>query len=112
MAIAENNFKLQKQTGVGNMLARTSSFGSNQGGSGSSATSSSSGVTRQGSQGSLLEQFTHQAKGLVNRQGSQEGILAHMDKVNRTFCYLVSSPTAIPKRKVYLLNFSSMNCSR
>lgn len=43
--------------------------------------SSGLGVTRQGSQGSLLEQFTSQAKVLVNRQGSQEGILAHMDKL-------------------------------
>ncbi|XP_059059964.1 MAP kinase-activating death domain protein [Achroia grisella] len=43
----------------------------------------SSGVSRQASQTSLLEQFAAQAKELVRettRQSSQEGILAHMDK--------------------------------
>lgn len=47
--------------------------------------STSSGVSRQSSQTSLLEQFAAQAKELVRettRQGSQEGLLAHMDKVN------------------------------
>lgn len=46
--------------------------------------STSSGVSRQASQTSLLEQFAAQAKELVRettRQGSQEGLLAHMDKV-------------------------------
>ncbi|XP_052758344.1 MAP kinase-activating death domain protein isoform X3 [Galleria mellonella] len=45
--------------------------------------STSSGVSRQASQTSLLEQFAAQAKELVRettRQSSQEGILAHMDK--------------------------------
>ncbi|KAM3968244.1 rab3 GDP-GTP exchange factor [Aphomia sociella] len=43
----------------------------------------SSGVSRQASQTSLLEQFAAQAKELVRettRQSSQEGLLAHMDK--------------------------------
>lgn len=47
---------------------------------------SGSGVSRQASQSSLLEQFAAQAKELVRettRQSSQEGLLAHMDKV---FC--------------------------
>ncbi|XP_026327004.1 MAP kinase-activating death domain protein isoform X4 [Hyposmocoma kahamanoa] len=46
--------------------------------------STSSGVSRQASQTSLLEQFAAQAKELVRettRQGSQEGLLAHMDKL-------------------------------
>ncbi|XP_061378806.1 MAP kinase-activating death domain protein isoform X3 [Danaus plexippus] len=46
--------------------------------------SSNSGVSRQASQTSLLEQFAAQAKELVRettRQSSQEGILAHMDKL-------------------------------
>ncbi|KAI5636706.1 DENN (AEX-3) domain-containing protein [Phthorimaea operculella] len=45
--------------------------------------STSSGVSRQASQSSLLEQFAAQAKELVRettRQSSQEGLLAHMDK--------------------------------
>lgn len=45
---------------------------------------STSGVSRQASQTSLLEQFAAQAKELVKettRQSSQEGLLAHMDKV-------------------------------
>ncbi|CAH2979755.1 unnamed protein product [Chilo suppressalis] len=46
--------------------------------------STSSGVSRQASQSSLLEQFAAQAKELVRettRQSSQEGLLAHMDKL-------------------------------
>ncbi|XP_044593341.1 MAP kinase-activating death domain protein isoform X2 [Cotesia glomerata] len=42
------------------------------------------GVLRQSSQGSLFEQFASQAKDLVRettRQSSQDGILAHMDKL-------------------------------
>lgn len=43
------------------------------------------GVLRQGSQGSLFEQIATQAKDLVRettRQSSQDGLLAHMDKVD------------------------------
>ncbi|XP_044254409.1 MAP kinase-activating death domain protein isoform X3 [Tribolium madens] len=75
---------LQKQPSIGNVLARTSSFGSS--GSGSPAPSSAGstiGVQRQGSQGSLFEQFASQAKELVRettRQSSQDGLLAQMDK--------------------------------
>ncbi|KAG6458508.1 hypothetical protein O3G_MSEX010898 [Manduca sexta] len=46
--------------------------------------STGSGVSRQASQSSLLEQFAYQAKELVRettRQSSQEGLLAHMDKL-------------------------------
>ncbi|XP_012287241.1 MAP kinase-activating death domain protein isoform X2 [Orussus abietinus] len=112
----------QRQPSVGNVLARTSSFGSavgpllprqgttgsangastlprqsttgnglqkqHSGGSvqrqNSSGGSSNGGVTRQGSQGSLLEQIASQAKDLVRettRQSSQDGLLAHMDKL-------------------------------
>lgn len=76
---------MQKQPSVGNVLARTSSFGSS--GSPSPAPSSAgsgSGVQRQGSQGSIFEQFASQAKELVRettRQSSQDGLLAQMDKV-------------------------------
>ncbi|XP_017780292.1 PREDICTED: MAP kinase-activating death domain protein isoform X2 [Nicrophorus vespilloides] len=72
---------LQRQPSVGNVLARTSSFGSSGNGS---PIPQSSGVTRQSSQGSLLEQFASQAKELVRettRQSSQDGILAQMDKL-------------------------------
>ncbi|XP_014227945.1 MAP kinase-activating death domain protein isoform X4 [Trichogramma pretiosum] len=53
-------------------VARQSSAGSN------------GGVLRQGSQGSIFEQIASQAKDLVRettRQSSQDGILAHMDKL-------------------------------
>lgn len=43
---------------------------------------------RQGSQGSLFEQFTTQAKELVKetkRQSSQDGLLAQVDKVTISF---------------------------
>ncbi|XP_068906422.1 MAP kinase-activating death domain protein isoform X3 [Tenebrio molitor] len=73
---------LQKQPSVGNVLARTSSFGSS--GSGSPVPpASAGGVQRQSSQGSLFEQFASQAKELVRettRQSSQDGLLAQMDK--------------------------------
>ncbi|XP_066600178.1 MAP kinase-activating death domain protein [Prorops nasuta] len=51
----------------------------NSGGSGTG-----NGVLRQGSQGSLFEQIASQAKDLVRettRQSSQDGLLAHMDKL-------------------------------
>ncbi|KAI4497208.1 hypothetical protein M0802_007692 [Mischocyttarus mexicanus] len=103
---------LQRQPSVGNVLARTSSFGSNTSplltrqlsGSMDSETLVASrqvapgspnghknntglpgnGVMRQGSQGSLFEQIATQAKDLVRettRQSSQDGLLAHMDKL-------------------------------
>lgn len=88
-------------------MARTSSFGSGNGspllppgsassvgsagsgsplhtGSGPSSAGSASSVKRQGSQGSIFEQFASQAKELVRettRQSSQDGLLAQMDKV-------------------------------
>lgn len=61
---------------VSGILARTGSSGS--------STGSTSGSQRKGSQGSLFESFTSHAKELVRetkRQSSQEGILAHVDKV-------------------------------
>ncbi|KAK9877674.1 hypothetical protein WA026_019345 [Henosepilachna vigintioctopunctata] len=67
---------LQKQPSVGNVLARTSSFGSSSG--------TPNLVQRQGSQGSIFEQFASQAKELVKettRQSSQDGLLAQMDKL-------------------------------
>ena len=74
---------LQRQPSVGNVLARTSSFGSAAGVNTTGAVSGNS-VTRQGSQTSLFEQFASTAKELVRettRQSSQDGLLAQMDKV-------------------------------
>lgn len=75
---------LGRQPSVGNVLARTSSSGS---GSSVSIHPSlgSANSQRQGSQGSLFEQFASQAKELVRetkRQSSQDGLLAHVDKVS------------------------------
>lgn len=64
---------------MGQVLARAGSVGS-----GGSSGSFGGGVQRQGSQTSLLEQLAVSAKELVRettRQSSQDGILAHMDKV-------------------------------
>ncbi|XP_071056798.1 MAP kinase-activating death domain protein isoform X2 [Onthophagus taurus] len=74
---------LTRQPSVGNVLARTSSFSSSGNGSPAPSSGGSVGVQRQGSQGSLFEQFASQAKELVKettRQSSQDGILAQMDK--------------------------------
>jgi len=74
---------VQRQPSVGNVLARTSSFGSATGVTTTGAVSGNS-VTRQGSQTSLFEQFASTAKELVRettRQSSQDGLLAQMDKL-------------------------------
>lgn len=68
-----------KQSNV--VLARTSSSGS----SSSHPSLGSANSQRQSSQSSLFEQFASQAKELVKettRQSSQDGLLAHVDKVN------------------------------
>jgi len=52
----------------------------------SGGSTTGNGVLRQGSQGSLFEQIASQAKDLVRettRQSSQDGLLAHMDKVKK-----------------------------
>ncbi|KAK4886992.1 hypothetical protein RN001_003263 [Aquatica leii] len=75
---------LQKQPSVGNVLARTSSFGSSGSCSPGLSSSGEEKVQRQGSQGSIFEQFASQAKELVRettRQSSQDGLLAQMDKL-------------------------------
>ncbi|KAL5276579.1 MADD family protein [Megaselia abdita] len=64
-----------KQPSVTNILARTSS---------SSSTGSHASSQRQGSQSSLFDHFATHAKELVRettRQSSQEGLLAHVDKL-------------------------------
>lgn len=51
----------------------------------SGGSTTGNGVLRQGSQGSLFEQIASQAKDLMRettRQSSQDGLLAHMDKVS------------------------------
>lgn len=83
-----------KQASVGNVLARTSSSGS----SSSHPSLGSANSQRQSSQSSLFEQFASQAKELVKettRQSSQDGLLAHVDKVKtlieitcKYLCYL------------------------
>lgn len=90
---------VQRQPSVGNVLARTSSFGSSVGApSGAMTGTAVTNVTRQGSQTSLFEQFACSAKELVRettRQSSQDGLLAQMDKVNHTsdgqHCYALNS---------------------
>ncbi|XP_060532384.1 MAP kinase-activating death domain protein isoform X2 [Cylas formicarius] len=75
---------LQKQPSVGNVFAKASSLGSSGTSSPGQLHSAGSGVPRQGSQGSLFEQFASQAKELVRettRQSSQDGLLAQMDKL-------------------------------
>lgn len=70
---------------MGNVFVRTGSIGSSPGGSPPVQRGSPSAVTRQGSQGSIFEQITSQARELVRettRQSSQDGLLAHMDKVS------------------------------
>ncbi|XP_031627569.1 MAP kinase-activating death domain protein isoform X3 [Contarinia nasturtii] len=74
---------LTRQPSVGNVLARTSSSGSGSVGSPHPSLGSAS-SNRQSSQGSLFEQFATQAKELVKetkRQSSQDGLLAHVDKL-------------------------------
>lgn len=81
---------LARQPSVGNVLARTSSSGSTSSGSPHPSLGSAN-SQRQSSQGSLFEQFATQAKELVRetkRQSSQDGLLAHVDKVSlRIDCY-------------------------
>ncbi|XP_037051965.1 MAP kinase-activating death domain protein isoform X4 [Bradysia coprophila] len=74
---------LGRQTSAGNVLARTSSSGSASS-TGSHPALGSAGSQRQGSQSSLFEHFASQAKELVKettRQSSQDGLLAHVDKL-------------------------------
>lgn len=75
---------LSRQASGANILARTSSSGSASSGSPHPSLGSAN-SQRQSSQGSLFEQFATQAKELVRetkRQSSQDGLLAHVDKVN------------------------------
>lgn len=65
-------------------MARTSSSGSNGSGSSPGHHPTLGSNQRQGSQSSLFEHFASQAKELVRettRQSSQDGLLAHVDKV-------------------------------
>ncbi|XP_058815433.1 MAP kinase-activating death domain protein isoform X2 [Topomyia yanbarensis] len=74
---------LAKQHSGSNILARTSSSGST-GSSSHPPSLGSAGSQRQSSQGSLFEVLTTQAKELVRettRQSSQDGLLAHVDKI-------------------------------
>lgn len=69
-----------RQMSIGNVLSRTASVSSG----------SPPAVARQGSQSSLMDHLASHAKDLVRetRQGSQEGILAHMDKVRSNMPYV------------------------
>lgn len=83
---------LSRQASGVNILARTSSSGSNSSGSPHPSLGSAN-SQRQSSQGSLFEQFATQTKELIRetkRQSSQDGLLAHVDKVilvqNQRYC--------------------------
>ncbi|XP_034242501.1 MAP kinase-activating death domain protein isoform X3 [Thrips palmi] len=79
------NPMLTRQPSIGNVLARTSSFGSpsQHSGPGSPGSPGQAGVQRQGSQSSILDHITSQANKVLreSRQSSQDGILAQMDKL-------------------------------
>lgn len=69
---------------MGHVFSRTSSNGSQ--GSPGPQTPNLTGPQRQSSQSSLFENFASHAKELVRettRQSSQDGLLAHVDKVCR-----------------------------
>ncbi|KAG5681528.1 hypothetical protein PVAND_010952 [Polypedilum vanderplanki] len=79
---------ITKQANVGNVLARTSSSGSTS----SHPSLGSANSQRQSSQSSLFEQFATQAKELVKettRQSSQDGLLAHVDKIKEQAKHVV-----------------------
>lgn len=74
---------LSKQSSLGHVFSRTSSNGSQS--SPGPQTPSLGGTQRQSSQSSLFENFASHAKELVRettRQSSQDGLLAHVDKVS------------------------------
>ncbi|KAK3861391.1 hypothetical protein Pcinc_032642 [Petrolisthes cinctipes] len=81
----------QKQASISSILARASSLGSG---------SSGSGPTRQGSQNSLLDQFTSSAKELIkDRQNSQEGsFLSQVDKLTEQFRSQVTERLEVVKQ--------------
>ncbi|KMQ93066.1 map kinase-activating death domain protein [Lasius niger] len=85
---ASMTLQLQRQTSAGSQKQNDGSTMQRQNSGGSSTSTSTTatgnGVLRQGSQGSLFEQIASQAKDLVRettRQSSQDGLLAHMDKL-------------------------------
>lgn len=74
----------QRQMSTSSMGRQSSSSSSATSSSGGGGGGTGNGVLRQGSQGSLFDQIASQAKDLVRettRQSSQDGLLAHMDKV-------------------------------
>lgn len=84
---------LARQPSIGNVLARTSSFGSPTGHQSAPGAPGTPGspqqggpgqVQRQGSQSSILEHITSQANKVLRetRQSSQDGLFAQMDKVS------------------------------
>ncbi|XP_011331586.1 MAP kinase-activating death domain protein isoform X12 [Ooceraea biroi] len=82
----EVTVQLQRQASAGATVTQKSSDDKTvqRQNSGGSTTATGNGVLRQGSQGSLFEQIASQAKDLVRettRQSSQDGLLAHMDKL-------------------------------
>jgi len=96
--------QLQRQTSAGSPISPKQNDGSlvqrqNSGGSSSSTnTNTGNGVLRQGSQGSLFEQIASQAKDLVRettRQSSQDGLLAHMDKVLTSVIMMIYPGTIV-----------------
>ncbi|KAH0952986.1 hypothetical protein HN011_011318, partial [Eciton burchellii] len=80
----EATTQLQRQASTGSTITQKSNDTIQRQNSSGSTTATGNGVLRQGSQGSLFEQIASQAKDLVRettRQSSQDGLLAHMDKL-------------------------------
>lgn len=104
---------LQKQPSVGNVFARTSSIGSSPGGSPPVQQRGSPGsITRQGSQGSIFEQITTQARELVRettRQSSQDGLLAHMDKVSYLGVFFLVN---VPQSQILCFRMCAFCCCK
>lgn len=96
---------LSQQTNIGHGLSRTSSSGSSNSAVGSPHPSlGSTNSNRQSSQGSLFEQFATQAKELVKetkRQSSQDGLLAHVDKVCQTIVIIIFKAICELNHQIY-----------
>lgn len=88
----EVTLQLQRQASAGPMTTQKQSNDNTVQRQNSGGSTTGNGVLRQGSQGSLFEQIASQAKDLMRettRQSSQDGLLAHMDKVPRRICVII-----------------------
>lgn len=81
----EATLQLQRQVSAGPTITSKQNNDNTVQRQNSGGSTTGNGVLRQGSQGSLFEQIASQAKDLMRettRQSSQDGLLAHMDKVS------------------------------